>query len=214
MNKRYAVRALAPALLVTVALTGCGSSDGGTKAADRPAQETKATPAGKPVTSGGTIGPAGSACPMPVTFDYATSWTPKGVKVDPDAVLAELAQQGKVTVVCEINAKATGNIGFLRVWAGEPSDISEPREALEAFLADEESASKVTYTAIEAGSLAAAEVTYTTHSELLDESKPERAFAVSTPDGPVVVHLGGLDSDEHRQMLPAYELAKRTLKAG
>ncbi|MEU6938232.1 lipoprotein, partial [Streptomyces rubiginosohelvolus] len=27
--------------------------------------------------------------------------------------------------------------------------------------------------------------------------------------GPVVVHLGGLDSDEHTAMRPAFELAKK-----
>jgi hypothetical protein len=50
--------------------------------------------------------------------------------------------------------------------------------------------------------------------EVLDEQRTESAFAVATPDGPVVVHLGGLDSEEHREMLPAYELAKQTLKLG
>ncbi|CAM5575003.1 hypothetical protein SCALM49S_09766 [Streptomyces californicus] len=33
---------------------------------------------------------------------------------------------------------------------------------------------------------------YTVYSELLEEEKRQRAFAVSTPDGPVVVHLGGI----------------------
>ncbi|MFD5348217.1 lipoprotein [Streptomyces anulatus] len=37
-------------------------------------------------------------------------------------------------------------------------------------------------------------------------------FAVATPDGPVVVHLGGMDTEEHTAMLPAFELAKKTLK--
>ncbi|MEU0406082.1 lipoprotein, partial [Streptomyces sp. NPDC006197] len=74
--------------------------------------------------------------------------------------------------------------------------------------------SAVTYRETRAGALAAAEVTYTTHSELTDETKEQRAFAVSTPKGAVViVHLGGLDTDEHRAMLPAYELAKSTTKA-
>ena len=45
-------------------------------------------------------------------------------------------------------------------------------------------------------------------------SKEQRALAVTTKRGPVVLHLGGLDTEEHRAMLPAYELAKRTLRAG
>ncbi|MGP3635998.1 lipoprotein [Streptomyces sp. 24-1644] len=224
MKKRYAVRALVPAVLVTLALTGCSSSDSGSdgatdsgkasrKAAGGDGAGTAGATAGKPVTRGGTLGGAGSACPMPVTFDYATSWKPEAVEVEPGSELAALGEQGPVRMVCEIDAKPAGNIGYLRVWAGEPSG-SGPRAVLEAFLADDPNAGKAAYTEVEAGSSAAAEVTYTVTSELLDEPKTERAFAVATPDGPVVVHLGGLDSGEHQAMLPAYELAKKTLKLG
>ncbi|QNE76872.1 hypothetical protein F0344_21660 [Streptomyces finlayi] len=213
MKKRYAVRAVAPAVLTALVLTGCGSPDGGAEAGTPSSRETKDTPAGKPVTKGGTLGAAGSACPMPVTFDFAASWTPEAVEVDPGSDFAALGEQGPVRMVCEIDAKPAGNIGYLRVWAGEPSD-SEPRAVLEAFLAADPTAGKAAYTASEAGSLTAAEVTYTVSSELQDEPKTERAFAVATPDGPVVVHLGGLDSAEHQRMLPAYELAKKTLKLG
>lgn len=73
---------------------------------------------------------------------------------------------------------------------------------------------KITYTDIEAGTLPATEVGYTISSELLDGPQKKRAFAVSTPRGPVVVHLGGLDSAEYEEMLPAYELAKRTVRLG
>ncbi|MGW8888362.1 lipoprotein [Streptomyces sp. NPDC055749] len=219
---RYAARALVPAVLAAVALTGCSSSDDSadsgkqpseaTGAADSTADATDAT-AGKPVAKGGTIGAAGSACPMPVTFDFATSWTPEAVEVEPGSDLAALGEQGPVRMVCEIDAKPAGNIGYLRVWAGEPSGTGT-RAVLEAFLADDPSAGKAAYTEVKAGSLAATEVTYTVSGELLDEPKTERAFAVATPEGPVVVHLGGLDSAEHRQMLPAYELARKTLKLG
>ncbi|MFD4024311.1 lipoprotein [Streptomyces sp. NPDC058576] len=161
---------------------------------------------------GGRLGGAGSACELPVTFDLAAGWKPKAVDVDPDSVLAELAEQGTVTMVCEIDAKPTGNIGFLRVWRGAPADKDDPRAVLKAFVADDPQAGKATYTQVRAGALAAAEVGYTGHSELLDESKKERAFAVSTPGGPVVLHLGGMDTEEHTAMLPAFELAKKSLK--
>jgi uncharacterized Rossmann fold enzyme len=91
---------------------------------------------------------------------------------------------------------------------------SPARAALEGFVKAADKPSAVTYRETAAGTLAATEVTYTTHSELTDETKEERAFAVATPKGTVViVHLGGLDTDEHRAMLPAYELAKSTTKA-
>ncbi len=34
---------------------------------------------------------------------------------------------------------------------------------------------------------------------------------MSTPKGVVVLALGGLDTGEHEQMLPAYQLAKQSL---
>lgn len=79
-------------------------------------------------------------------------------------------------------------------------------------MAAEGNTSKAKYSAFTSDSdVSGAEVTYLYTSEALEETKKERAFVTVTPDGPVVVHLGGLDTQEHEEMLPAYELAKRTL---
>lgn len=182
------------------------------KAAEKAGADKAGTEAAV-AAKGGRLGGAGSACELPVTFDLAARWKPKAIELEPDSVLADLAEQGTVKMVCEIDAKPAGNIGFLRVWRGEASE-DDPQAVLKAFVEDDPNASEAGYTQVKAGALAAAEVGYTVHSELMDESKQERAFAVSTPDGPVVVHLGGLDSDEHTAMLPAFELAKRSLKLG
>ncbi|WP_373557696.1 lipoprotein [Streptomyces sp. SS07] len=182
------------------------------KAAERAGADKAGTEAAV-AAKGGRLGGAGSACELPVTFDLAARWKPKAIELEPDSVLADLAEQGTVKMVCEIDAKPAGNIGFLRVWRGEASE-DDPQAVLKAFVEDDPNASEAAYTQVKAGALAAAEVGYTVHSELMDESKQERAFAVITPDGPVVVHLGGLDSDEHTAMLPAFELAKRSLKLG
>ncbi len=233
---RGTVRGLIPAVLAAVTLAGCSSSAGAgderpggpavgsapAKAADEAgAEKTGAdeaeADAPKVAEKGGRVGGAGSACDLPVTFDTAAHWKPRGASTELDSELAEeladLTEQGTVKVVCEIDAKPAGSIGFLRVWQGEASD-DDPRAVLKAFVADDPNASKATYTQVTAGALEAAEVGYTVYSELMDESKKERAFAVTTPDGPVVVHLGGLDSEEHAQMLPAFELAKKSLKLG
>lgn len=213
--KRRAIRALIPAVLATAVLAGCSSSGGGTapddgKNGDRaPAKAAESTGPGKGVSLGG----AGSACELPVTFDLAADWKPGSVEVDPGSDLAALGRQGSATMVCEIDAKPAGNIGYMRVWQGKGASTT-PRAALEDFVAGDRNASKAAYTETEAGPVPAAEVTYTVSGELLDEPKTERAFAVSTPRGPVVVHLGGLDSQEHEEMLPAYELARKTLKLG
>lgn len=244
---RGTVRGLIPAVLAAVTLAGCSSSTGagdgspgGPAASSAPAEaaaeagteETGTDKAGtdkagagatKAAERGGRVGGAGSACELPVTFDTAAHWKPRGAsmdlgsELDPELAeeLADLAEQGTLKVVCEIDAKPAGNIGFLRVWQGEPSE-DDPHAVLKAFVADSPNASETVSDAVHsqvtAGALTAAEVVYTGHSELLDEPKKERAFAVATPDGPVVVHLGGMDSEEHMAMLPAFELAKKTLE--
>ncbi|WP_326817252.1 MULTISPECIES: lipoprotein [unclassified Streptomyces] len=208
---RNSVRGTVTAVLaaVSVAVTGCTSSaqDDGGKAAPKPRA------AAESAMKGGSVGGSGSACALPVTFDLAASWKPEAVQVIEDDALSDLGKQGPVTLVCEIDAKPAGNIGFLRVWTGDRTDDT-PRQVLKAFLAADPNAAEATYTDVKAGSLTAAEVGYTVSSELLDEPKKERAFAVPTPSGPVVVHLGGLDSQEHEEMLPAYELAKKSVRLG
>ncbi|MEU3916890.1 lipoprotein [Streptomyces sp. NPDC029004] len=206
---------LVPAALVTVALTGC-SAEG---ERDRPQSGASAkgaakgeTPgkgdAAKAAAKGGTVGGAGSPCALPVSFDLAADWKPKAVKEDKQF---GLTKQGPVTLVCEIDAKPAGNIGFLRVWTGGRAG-DDPRKALEAFVAEEaKSRDKVAYAQIKAGEYAATEVTYLNTNEFLDAPKKERALALTTPKGVVVVHLGGLDNEEHEGMLPAYELAKKSL---
>ncbi|MFF3400298.1 lipoprotein [Streptomyces sp. NPDC002659] len=206
---------LVPAALVTVALTGC-SSEG---ESDRPQSGASAKgaakgeapgkgDAAKAAAKGGTVGGAGSPCVLPVSFDLAADWKPKAVKEDKQF---GLTKQGPVTLVCEIDAKPAGNIGFLRVWTGGRAG-DDPRKALEAFVAEEaKSRAKVAYAQIKAGEYAATEVTYLNTNEFLDAPKKERALALTTPKGVVVVHLGGLDNEEHEGMLPAYELAKKSL---
>ncbi|MFS0692263.1 lipoprotein [Streptomyces nitrosporeus] len=216
---RGALRAVLAAGPAALALAGCSADGGGagSKApAERPAVDggtgTKA-----PLAKGPRLGAAGSPCELPVTFDLAADWEPEAVDVDPGSDFTALAEQGTVALVCEIDAKPAGHIGYLRVWTGTPPGTgagpdTDPKAVLEAFVADEPGAGEAAYTPVKAGSVAAAEVTYTVGGEARDEPGPRRAFALTTPEGPVVVHLGGPDPEEHRRMLPAYELAKKSLR--
>ncbi|MEU6879715.1 lipoprotein [Streptomyces sp. NPDC046712] len=205
---RHPIRIMVPAVAALAAaglLTGCL----GTEAKpDRPAgkPEAKATSAAPKATLGGP----GTACALPVSFELAADWKPNAIKNPEDPEFAALTRRGPVFSVCEIDAKPAGHLGYLRVWTGKQGDA---RATLEAFVKAEKKTSKVSYKETKAGALPATEVTYTVYNEIMEESKEERAFAVSTPKGPVVVHLGGLDSEEHRAMLPAYELARTTLTA-
>jgi hypothetical protein len=197
---------MAHVALLAGVLTGCSeAAEGdGAKASTRPSATAETSGRDRTAASSGrTIGAAGSACELPVTFDTAKSWKAEAVKAP--------LNQGPVALACEIDAKPAGNIGFLRVWAGKSGD-ADARTVLEAFVAAEDGVSKEKYTAFTSGGLPGVQVEYLYAGELLEETKKESAFAVTTADGPVVVHLGGLDTEEHEEMLPAYELARRTLR--
>ncbi|MFI0163093.1 lipoprotein [Streptomyces sp. NPDC017095] len=211
-------------------LGGCAqpADDDGKKSASTPSGSTGATAgdtsAKAAAARGGTVGPAGSACELPVRFAVAQGWKAKAVEAvkepaqtanggddDLAAALDGLLRQGPVTAACEIDAKPAGHLGFLRVWTGGPGD-ADAGGVLRAFVAAEDGSGKAAYHSFTTGGgLAAVEVEYLYTSKLLEETKKESAFAVSTPGGPVVLHLGGLDTGEHEAMRPAYELAKQTL---
>ncbi|WP_053757875.1 lipoprotein [Streptomyces sp. AS58] len=217
-------RGLIAAAVAAGLLTGCadGAQEDAGASADPSASASKdagAADGGGTARSGGTIGATGSACELPVTFDIAEKWTAEaveGASGEADGELAEevadaLLRQGPVTAACEVDAKPAGHIGFLRVFTADPGE-DDARTVLKGFVEAEVEASKERYGTFEAGGLTGAEVEYLYTSELLEEPKTERAFAVVTARGPVVVHLGGMDTAEHEAMLPAYELAKRTLR--
>ncbi|MDN3293078.1 lipoprotein [Streptomyces ficellus] len=204
---RYGMRGVAAMVVLVVAgglAAGCAAEGAGPAA--KPSGSVRAAAQPKRL-----IGGAGTPCALPVSFETAPEWTAEAVTSDPAIGVLD---QGPVVLACEIDAKPAGNIGFLRVWTGEAEAAAKgatPREILEGFIAADTSASKARYRDVEAGRLPAAEVTYTVSGEFQDEPKTERALAVTTPRGAVVVHLGGLDTAEHQQMLPAYELARRTM---
>ncbi|MDX3384003.1 lipoprotein [Streptomyces niveiscabiei] len=209
------------AVLMAGVLAGCGTSgsdaDGGAAKSSAKAQATpspSASASPPSAASGGTLGAKGSACELPVTFQTAAKWkaesiaAPKGAS---DDLLDALLRQGPVTGVCEIDAKPAGHIGFIRVYQGKPGD-ADARTVLKGFVAAEKGVSEEKYATFTAGSASGVEVSYRVHVELMDETKSEHALAVTTPEGPVIIHLGGIDDAEHKAMLPALDLAKRTLR--
>ncbi|MEU7303126.1 lipoprotein [Streptomyces sp. NPDC007206] len=216
------------AVALAALLAGCAGSaddDGKNAAGASPADRSESKGA---AASGGSVGAAGSDCALPVRFDVAEHWKPKGIDAGAEpskaskgsgddlgaAVADSLLHQGPVTAACEIDAKPAGHIGFLRVWTGT-AGTTDPGTVLRQFVAAEDGAGKATYRSVRTGGgLKGVEVEYLYTSELLDETKKETALAVGTPDGPVVLHLGGMDTEEHEAMRPAYELAKRTLRLG
>ncbi|MFF7265370.1 lipoprotein [Streptomyces sp. NPDC008159] len=230
MTVRTAVRGAALAQVVVLAglLAGCSQPTEGDGAKPSASAGGAAGSAGSGkgddvAASGGSVGAAGSACELPVAFDTAKNWKAEAVDTATeeggDEVAAELAEallhQGPFTAACEIDAKPAGNIGFIRVWTGEAgAGAGDARALLKEFVKAEGDTGKAKYSDFSSDSgVTGAEVEYLYTSEALEETKKERAFLTVTAEGPVVVHLGGLDTGEHEDMLPAYELARRTLRA-
>ena len=209
----------AAALLVGGLLAGCGETEplpGITQGARPTAAPATTAPKGTEATAaaaaGKPLGGPGTACALPVSFALAEQWEPEAIKNPEDPDFAALTRQGPATVRCEVDGKPAGHVGFLRVWTA--AGKGPARASLEAFVKAEKGSSAASYRETKAGTLPATEVTYTVHNEVMEETKEERAFAVATPKGTVIVHLGGIDTEEHRAMLPAYELARTTLRLG
>lgn len=221
---RRAVRSLGagviPAALLMGLVTGCSflrsepepdatvSPSGSADKGARPAEAGGSGGSGKGVAKGGTVGGGDSPCRLPVTFDLAEDWKPAAVDQDAEFGLTDV---GTVSLVCEIDAKPAGSIGYLRVWTGDRKK-EDPRAALKAFIAENAKSRKGdSYRETQAGPYDAVELRYVNTNELLEEPKKERALAFTTPRGVMILDLGGLDTQEHEAMVPAYELARKSI---
>ncbi|MFE1770932.1 lipoprotein [Streptomyces sp. NPDC059008] len=196
---RKASQAVVGALVAMSVLSGCSFGWGG--------DEKKKVAEKK-------LGDKGTACELPVHFTLATSW--KAVAITRATVdrMGPLGHQGPLTPACELDAKPTGHIGFLTVWSGTKGTAAPggtPRALLKQFVAAEHFESNVKFRESKAGGLSATEAGYTVTDLSAGVVRPERALAVMTRHGGVVIHLGGLDADEHKALLPAFELAKKSL---
>ncbi|KHD75588.1 hypothetical protein MB27_22280 [Actinoplanes utahensis] len=194
------------ALAGVLAVAGCSSSE---KPAE-PTFEASSAPAAPSVAvtaAGVKVGPKGSPCELPFSFDAAADWKPKAVDVKTLGEFAELAKVGEFTNVCEIDAKPAGNIGFLRVYLAEGRS-GQPRGHLDAFVkAGRREVSGEVYKDIQVAAQQGAEVTWNLKSTSLDMTTRYSAFAMNTEAGAVVVVLNAFDEIEYEQMLPAFQLA-------
>jgi hypothetical protein len=198
---------------VVVALTACTSepepsSPQGAGQAPAQAKAAGAKPwldDTQPAAAESKVGGTDTPCKLPVTFDVAAKWKAKQVESG-----NALGSQGLFTVVCEIDAKPAGNLGFLRVWTSKKTGPA--RAAIQEFLAADRNITVPEVRDVTVAGAPAAEVTYVRDNPEAEIKKRERVLVVPTPDGAALLHLGGLDDEEHEQMLPAYVLAKQTMK--
>jgi hypothetical protein len=215
--RRKICAAVLAALTVGMA-AGCGDgTESGSTAGKAPASPS-ATPVAPgppwyddvaPAPAAVKVGPKGTGCELPITFDMPAKWKAKPVKFNPD--FAELTQVGGSIMLCEIDAKPAGNIGFLRVWAVDRGAVIGARKGLEEFLGAYGKLTEVQYRDAKAGPMIATEATFMEKSELTGEAKRVRALVVTTRMGTMLLTLSGTDTEEFEEMLPAYQLAKQTI---
>jgi hypothetical protein len=200
------------AFAVLLAVGGCSSDKA--DPTTPPVQQPSVSNAPEAAASGETIGAKGSACELPVSFQTAADWKAKPIDVKALGELAALAKVGDFTVVCEVDAKPAGNIGFLRVHVAEGLS-GAPAEHLQEFVKaaiGKKEASNTEITDVQIGAAQAAEASWETLDKEYDLRSKYAAFAVDTKAGMVVVQLSPLDDGEFTGMQPAYELAKKTVK--
>lgn len=194
-------RGWAVALTLSLALTACG---GGDEDGDGGEDEVA-----------GAIGAADSDCPLPVAFDRFQGWVPERIKdtsAQSEPALDAMLTPGPFHVVCELESPV--NVGFLRVYVGpERLASKDPEKVLGGFVKDLDDGIEPIYTSFESDEgLAGTEVAYVEILAGVERAK-RRAFLVAGADGVVVVHVGGLDDEEHAGMLPAFDLAKESVRA-
>ncbi|WP_430785545.1 lipoprotein [Actinoplanes sp. G11-F43] len=180
---------------------------------ETPASAPAAVAVADPVAPGPRIGDAGSACPMPLSFATAADWKPAPINVEELGEMAALAMVGDFAVLCEIDAKPAGNIGFIRVYLAKGLS-GQPRDHLAAYLEAGirgQEISGETYRDLRLGAQQGAELIWQSYDKGLDHKGKYAAFALNTRDGAVVVQLSPFGADEYDEMLGAFQLAETTL---
>ncbi|MFG1777073.1 lipoprotein [Micromonospora sp. NPDC049051] len=153
--------------------------------------------------AGTTVGKKGTPCELPVTFSVPAKWKVKAVRSSKEFGEARL---GKALMLCEIDARPAGAIGFLRVWrvdgvaGGAEAHLKHFLDAYSPKAADAE------YRRLKAGTLDAVEASYPRKD---GGAVGDRAVAVSSLYGPVVLSL---DTPEPTELLPAYQLVKQSAR--
>ncbi|MFE0044170.1 lipoprotein [Streptomyces albireticuli] len=219
---------LVSAALMVGALTGCASGDGDAGKADKAEASGKAAGKTEPSKSavpsatetaesgrgsGTRVGEAGSACELPVSFETAEGWKANTMSEAESDLLGDITHHKSLKGTCEIDTKDRA-INRMLVWTGPATD-SSARHVLDVFMTEEgKYLVESKYQDLKVGGQPAVEVVYKLNSPKLGEDREQRALALSTPKGVAVIQLRGFDTEEHRRILPVYELAKKTMSGG
>lgn len=192
-----------------MAATGCGGEAGKPAPAKTTAapKESAATPAAaasmadpRAAAAAGKVG-FGAGCPFPATFSTPARWKPV------DASGTGTVVGSGIRLVCEIDGKPAGVVGFIRVWVRTP-DATPPAALGRAFVNGwATKATELRSRDLPIAGAPGAELQFRQAGTL------NRVFVVALPAAVVIVNWGGTDDEEHVSGLPAYILARSTIKA-
>ncbi|MEH0971777.1 lipoprotein [Micromonospora sp. CPCC 205546] len=200
---------------LAIALTG-GCAEGKEPPSAGGSPSASPSPTASPVTpgppwhdevaaapAGTTVGGKGTPCELPVTFSVPAKWKVKAVK---RSAKSGEARVGKALMVCEIDARPAGDLGFLRVWRVD-GVAGGGQEHLKHFLGVyAPGATDAEYRRLKAGTLDAVEASYPGKD---GGAVNDRAIAISSLYGPVVLSL---DTSDPEELLPAYQLVKQSAR--
>ncbi|MER6915846.1 lipoprotein [Streptomyces sp. NPDC000594] len=192
------------ALVLGVLVSGCSS-------------ETKRTGADPEPRGGETpqarkAGPRDSGCALPVSFDLPPGWQATATAA---ASASADPERKEFSLVCELRTEDPPGVAPLRVWTA-PTAGRTPEQALKSLVDGVTLRLKQSrYSSVRTGASPITEAVFTeSPGQTDDEDITARAFAVGTPDGIVAVQLGGMGASEDPSALPAYELARKSARAG
>ncbi|ASO19930.1 hypothetical protein FHR81_000389 [Actinoalloteichus hoggarensis] len=171
----------------------------GTEGPSLPPAGGAASP-GETAAAGVQVGDTGSPCPLPVTLTAARDWEVT------DVTDLQLVLHGLVPL-CELHGRHAGVFGSIRV--NSPADPGlGAAAALDAYAAEEvEGRPEIAEVLVDGRP--AVEMSLSRAGEW---NRTERALAVETEEGTIVITLTGLDQADFESSLPAYRLALNTLR--
>lgn len=207
MFSRRLAGAAALALIAVTAVAGCGEDPpaAAPSAAAGAAPDPDGWPSVVPAAPAGKVGPGSECKDTPVRFDVPDKWT---VGYIGSGFGAEFPVAG-MPLMCEIDAKPGGIIGFIRVWHGRST--REPKAVLEDYVKQiAPRAVDVRYRPTRIGDLDAWEVWYQRPPDDVSDESQGRAFALSTDGQAVVTGWSALDDADYIAGLPGYVLARNS----
>lgn len=124
--------------------------------------------------------------------------------------MEDLVTTGPFQAVCEVNPKAAGHLGIIRVHVAKTLK-GAPADVLTAYLEADGRNDATPVADGTAGDVPTATTTWRQEVEAMDEVQPGTAIAVQSKAGGVVITASGFDDDEFTAIRAGLELARTTL---